>query len=101
MNVKWTEPAVERLDEIFDFLKQRSEQAAVDLYNEILDEVDYLANFPRMAPLEPMLEDFARAYRSLVVRKTYKIVYHVDDDTIYISTVFDCRQSPDTLRRQF
>jgi len=34
----------------------------------------------------------------LVVRRTYKIVYFIEKDSINVVTVFDCRQNPSKMK---
>ena len=99
MKLIWTAFAAEQLERIYVFIKDKSETAAVGIYNDILDEVDSLLHFPYMASLEALLSEFAESYRSLVVRNIYKVVYYINNDTIYIVAVFDCRQSPKKLTR--
>lgn len=36
-------------------------------------------------------------YRSLVVHKHYKLVYHIEADIIYIAALFDTRRNPASL----
>ena len=101
MKLIWSEFAAEQLESIYVFIKNKSEIAAVGIYNDILDEVDSLLHFPYMAPVETLLSEFTESYRSLVVRNIYKVVYYINNDTIYIVAVFDCRQSPEKLKRTF
>jgi len=99
MIIQWTQKAENQLDEIFDFIKVESEISAVRIYNQILDEVEILAKFPNIAPVEPLLENEPITYRSLLVKRIYKVVYFVNDKLIYIVAVFDCRQNPDKLKK--
>ena len=86
------------LDDIYNFVKIKSENAAVNIYNEILDEIEILKSFPEIAPLEPNLIDFPETFRALVVRKTYKVIYYIRNDEICISAIWDCRQNPNKLK---
>jgi len=99
MKLIWTVFAAEQLESIYLFVKKKSEKAAVAVYNSILDETDSLLHFPEMAQIEPLLSDLAETYRSLVVLNTYKVVYYIEDGTIFIVAVFDCRQSPEKLKK--
>jgi plasmid stabilization system protein ParE len=101
MNIVWAIHAGKQLEDIYQFLKLVNEQAAVDVHNSILDEVEYLQDFPRMAAIEPLLRDFPQKYRSLIVKRTYKVIYYVKNDIIYISAIFDCRQDSQKLRNIF
>jgi len=47
-----------------------------------------------MAALEPLLSGRAYPYRGLVVRRLFKVIYYVENDTIIIADVWDCRQDP-------
>ena len=62
--------ALSRLDEIFDWLKTtNSESFAVKIYNSILDELEILEKQPKIASIEPLLEDLPKQFRSLVINK--------------------------------
>jgi len=99
MKVLWTFSAEKQLDRIYDFIKIQNTYAAVEIYNDIVDESAMLAHFPYMGIIEPLLSDFSEEYRSLIVRRNYKIVYYIDNEaTIYVVAVFDCRQNPDKLK---
>ncbi|GHT32645.1 hypothetical protein FACS18945_3910 [Bacteroidia bacterium] len=99
MKVLWTAFAESQLEGIYDYIQVKNQQAAADIYNDILDESAMLARFPRLAPIEPLLSEFPEAYRSLVVRRNYKVVYYIENETIvYVVSVFDCRQAPQKLK---
>jgi plasmid stabilization system protein ParE len=98
MKLKWTAPARKQLDRIYRFYEQRNVNVATSIFNEIIDESEQLINFPQMAAIEPILIDFKETYRSLIVRRHFKVVYRTTVDTIYIVAVFDCRQDSQKLR---
>lgn len=50
-----------------------------------------------MAPIEPLLQERKEVFRSLVVRKNYKVIYYIQNTIIYIADIWDCRQDPDRL----
>ncbi len=99
MRLIWTAFAVTQLENIYLFVNNKSEMEAVSAYNDILDEAEHLLLFSEMAPIEPLLSEFTELYRSLVVRNTYKLVYYIADDIIYVVAVFDCRQNPEKLKK--
>ena len=41
-----------------------------------------------------LLEDMPIVYRSLVVHKHYKLIYHIEAETIYVAALFDTRRDP-------
>ena len=98
MKVLWTIFAENQLDRIYDYIQIQNAYAAVEIYNDIVDESAMLAHFPLMGVIEPLLSEFSEEYRSLIVRRNYKIVYYIDSEVIYVVAVFDCRQSPGKLK---
>jgi len=99
MKVLWTAFAESQLDSIYDYIQTQNPYSAIDIYNDILDESAMLAYFPRMAPIEPSLSECPEEYRSMIVRRHYKLVYYIDcERIIYIVAVFDCRQNPEELK---
>jgi hypothetical protein len=49
-----------------------------------------------MGPIEWDLSEKDEEYRSLLVRKYFKIIYFIENENIYIAAVWDCRQDPYT-----
>ena len=95
--------ALSRLDEIFEWVKEtNSENAAVKVYNSILDELEILERQPKIAAIEPLLEDFPKQFRSLIINRRYKAVYYIDEekDMIFVATIWDCRQNPVNLSKE-
>ena len=90
--------ALEDMENIFHYYAEQSESYAVELYNQIIEETEQLQYFPQMAQKEPLLKEFKEDYRSLIVRTIYKIVYFVENETVNIVAVFDCRQNPKKLK---
>ena len=98
MNIVFSDLVLKQLESIYNYLQTKSNYAGSIIHNQILDEIERLRYFPQMAPIEPELIGFVHAYRSLVVKKSYKIIYYIEDDTVYISALFDCRQDPQKLK---
>jgi addiction module RelE/StbE family toxin len=94
MKLVFSDNAKVDLNEIYLFIGKDSKRGATFIHNRILDAIERLAQFPEMAPLEPLLESSHQNYRSLTVKRNYKVVYRVDGETVYISAVWDCRMSP-------
>jgi len=101
MKVIWEEPASRRLDEVYDFIAMENPPAAAKIFNDIVGETARLADFPEMAAVEPLLVDIPETFRSLVIRRNYKIVYYVDDAAkeVIIVDVWDCRQRLSRLKK--
>ena len=98
MKIVFSDYALMQLEKIYYFLQNQNVNAAIHIHNPILDEIEKLKNFPQMAAIEPELFGLSHTYRSLVVRKRYKVVYYTEKDIIRISAIFDCRQNPRKLQ---
>jgi len=98
MKLYYSQRATRSLNNIYEFLCEKSSRAAAIIHNEILDEVDKLLLFPLMAHLEEELQDRKFEYRSLVVHYTYKVIYRIEEQKIYIVDVWDCRRDPEKLQ---
>lgn len=44
--------------------------------------------------IDPLFADRPASYRSIIINGLSKMVYRIDDDTIHIVGVWDCRQEP-------
>jgi addiction module RelE/StbE family toxin len=99
MVIQWSPNALKKARRIYFFIEKESPQAAAKLIETIAQAVSRLADFPQMAAREPLLIGRTKTYRSLIVKKHFKIVYFVDEtnDEVHIATVWDCRQSPQRL----
>ncbi|MDL2247121.1 type II toxin-antitoxin system RelE/ParE family toxin [Bacteroides sp. OttesenSCG-928-J23] len=102
MRVIWLSTAEEQLDSIYEFVACNNPSAAVDIYNTIIEETDRLSTFPGIASLELSLEEETESYRSLVVNRTYKVIYRINlkAEEVVVVSVWDCRQEPEKLRRR-
>ncbi|MDR2912657.1 MAG: type II toxin-antitoxin system RelE/ParE family toxin [Alistipes sp.] len=92
-----------RLRDIFDFYRDRAgRNTAAKIVTKIREHANALGAMPFMAPVEQSLNGEQTEFRSLVVAKRYKIVYHVakDVETVYIVDIWDCRQSPESLKER-
>ena len=96
MKIRWLEPAKSDIKTIHDFYaKDKSIKVANKISNEIVQASRSLTKFPNMASVETELTDKrGKEYRSLLVRKHYKVIYFIDGDFIYIAAVWDCRTDP-------
>ena len=96
--VKWMPVAQLDLDEIYQFYLPKSEQAAIDIWNRLLDSADPLKTFAYSGPREPLLADREKEYHSLVVEKHFKLIYYIEDNIVRITAVWDTRRSPEYLK---
>ena len=90
--------ALEDIESIYRYHAKRNEVYAVELYNRIIEEAEQLQYFPKMTPTESLLEEYPEEYRSLIVQHHYKLVYFIENETVNVVVVFDCRQNPEKLK---
>ena len=88
-NPYWTAKAKEDLKEITKYYKK---EVSINMAHKKVKDLKHYADF-----YEQALSSEPQGFRSLV-HEHYKIIYFIEDDIIYISAIFDCRQNPDKLR---
>ena len=89
--VHWLRRASDELEAIFQFYCHLAgEQVAKRRVGRIIHEVDHLESMPFLGKQD---EEFTqiREYRYLVVL-AYKIYYFVEDDKVFVASIWDCRQ---------
>ncbi|MEM0912895.1 MAG: type II toxin-antitoxin system RelE/ParE family toxin [Pseudomonadota bacterium] len=79
--VIWTEPALEDINEIAEYIALDNPIAARDLVRRLIESVKRLKEFPESGRVPPEFDDFR--YRELVVGPC-RIFYRVDDTTIFV-----------------
>lgn len=89
--IHWLRRASNELDAIHQFYCEfASKQVAKRRVGEIIHDVELLQNMPYLGRED---EDFThiRSYRYLVVL-SYKVYYFIEDNDVYIASIWDCRQ---------
>lgn len=61
---------------------------------EVRQMTQMLKRSPHIGQIDPLFNDRARTYRSVIVNGLNKLVYYIEDDTIYISAFWDTRTEP-------
>ncbi|MEE2000783.1 type II toxin-antitoxin system RelE/ParE family toxin [Alkalimonas sp. MEB108] len=79
--VIWTEPALQAVDAIAEYIALDNPVAASNLVREVLDHTGRLENFPKSGRIPPELPD--SVYRELVVPPC-RIFYREDGPLVYI-----------------
>ncbi len=79
--VIWTEPAIQDLNEIAEYIALDKVSAAQKLIQRIFSSTDQLEIFPKSGRKIPEIQDLR--YLELVVRPC-RIFYRVEKDKIYI-----------------
>ena len=92
VKVVWTSSARQDVEAIFRYYDGFSHSFAKRLMEEFLDAAR------RLMPMEPLLEQYNRNYRYIVVIRRYKLIYLYENETCSILMAWDCRQNPNSLK---
>lgn len=87
--VIWTEPALQDLDRIADYIALDKPDAASRLVRKVFQKVDLLEDFPEMCPVPRDLPN--SRYRHLVI-PPLRIFHRVEGDTVCIVYVMRTEQ---------
>jgi mRNA-degrading endonuclease RelE of RelBE toxin-antitoxin system len=83
----------DRMHDHFEFLAQVSETAAENLLDGLLADIRSLEFMPYRNPVydRPYLKN--GKYRYMISHGRYRIVYQIQDTTVFIDDIQDCRQA--------
>lgn len=84
MIIEWTDPALDDMEGIRDFIGKDSPFYARQFLERIFDYVENLAEQPKLGRIVP--EEQREDVRELIYRD-YRIIYLLHDDRIKIATV--------------
>jgi hypothetical protein len=92
-NVIVDNAANDRMYDHFEFLARVSEAAAMKLLRGLLKDIRSLENMPYRNPVYdcPYLQ--SGKYRYMMSCNRYCIVYQIEETTVYVDDIQDCRQS--------
>ena len=85
----WTEPALQDLDRIADYISLDNPTAAKKLVRKCFETVENLNQHPKFGKAVPELEQ--SIYRQLALSPC-RIFYRIENDTIYIIHVMRAEQ---------
>jgi addiction module RelE/StbE family toxin len=98
--IKWTSNAKEDLLNIVDYIKKDSVSAARKVYEQIKEKAQSSNLFPLRGRVVPeLLKEGITIYRELIVQP-WRIMYKIENDTVYIMAIFDSRQNVEELLLQ-
>lgn len=87
----WLRRASNELDDIYQFYSElASVQVAKRRIGKIIEVVNHLQAMPYLGRKDEEFEHI-RAYRYLIVL-TYKVYYFIEENTVFIASIWDCRQ---------
>ena len=81
------------------FMSQINKEAAVAKKKEIMNAMRSLCRLPQRFPFfeEPYITP--NKYHKMFIEKQYLILYQIQDDTVYIDYILDCRKDYSWLIR--
>jgi len=91
MQIIWYNKAEQDLSANIAFIAQDSPENAIRVLDEIITIIDSLVLFPYKYPKEPIynVENIR-----FVTKWSYKIIYRVEADIIYVLRIFNTHQNP-------
>ena len=113
IDIAWSDNAIALLDNIYRFYSEKSQTAAIRLYNRLLDSAEPLRVFPQAPPVatgegtmqlqtdESIIEELANEYHMSDKQKKIIEIYTFTDELIEIHAVWDCRQEGWRLQEMF
>jgi toxin ParE1/3/4 len=95
----WSKEALYDLEAIFDFIAEKSVQAAPRVVERIIAKATQLESFPESGPVEQSSKNRKMESRYLV-EGHYKIIYDYSpiQRKVSVVTVFDTRYDPEKMR---
>jgi plasmid stabilization system protein ParE len=93
IRIVWHREASDHFIELLEYLYNESEIAASIVGNAILDEIEKLAVYPTVHPLDRFKQNNDGNYRACIVY-SYRISYYIDGSTIYILRIRHTSREP-------
>ena len=95
MKVSWSKRASDAVARTSVYILDKfGPKASEDFLQEVQHVSDLLESNPCLGPVEPLLAQNSKPYRSVVLKHLNKIVYYIKDDTIRIAAFWDTRREP-------
>lgn len=100
MKIFWTEPALNELTSIYQYLLDNTSVSVAKSIIEDILNTDQIESFPKSGTIETNLKSSGKEYRYILRgHKRYKIIYRISGTIIYIIDVFDCRKDPSSMKK--
>ena len=91
MQIIWYNKAEEDLNSNIAFIARKSPQNAIIVLERLITLIDSLGLFPFKYPKEPIYNNTNIRF---VTKWSYKIIYRIESNTIYILRIFNTYQNP-------
>ena len=98
LEIIWDDEAKKSLRNIYYYIKDnQSIEVARKVRDRILSQAKTLNDFPKKFEREQNLEDEVGEFRYMVIW-SYKIIYEVTENAIYILDIFHTSRNPQDLK---
>lgn len=94
MIINWHSKAVEDLNQNIAYISTKSPQNALHVLKTITELCDGLGNMPYKYPMEPVYNSESIRF---VTKWSFKIIYRVENESIYILRIFNTNQNPNSV----
>ena len=95
MKIIWHNRASQDLNDNIKYIAKSSPQNAIMVLNKLTDLVDSLNTLPFRYPVEPI---YNKDNIRFIAKWSFKIIYRIEVDTIYILRIFNTNQHPDKIK---
>ncbi len=83
--IEWFTRAKDDLIDIYNYISKDSMYYAIKTVNEIIEKTEMLYRFPYMGKI---VTDFPHSQYRELIYKSYRIIYEVDSQVIYIIRIW-------------
>ena len=96
MKAVWSPKAKDGKRQVAAYIRQEFGTKRAKKFRQEVDEiVNMLRRSPYIGQIDPLFEDRAKTYRSVIVNGLNKMVYYIEDDTLHIAAFWDTRMEPE------
>ncbi len=97
MNIQWTEPAIESLQAIKDFISLDSRYYGQIFVERIIQQVEKLKLFPEIGRIVP---EYKQENIREIIFGNYRIVYHFYENSIVVLNIIHAsRDFPNVIKK--
>ncbi len=101
MQVRWDPKIKREIKKVLDYLIQEFGVNNAKLFRNNLNSwTNTIISNPYIGKQEPLLIGLDSIYRSVVVHKYQKLIYKIEDDTLYFLDMWDVRRDPQRLIKE-
>lgn len=95
MKTIWAPQAKESLRQIAKYIQSDfGSKARKNFINEVRKRETLLKSNPNIGMIDPLFAHRQPTYRSVIINGLNKMVYYVENNTIYIAAFWDTRREP-------